>query len=154
MALELERRILTKLARKNGGLLKVDDVLQEAKDESSPLHTHFEWDDSVAAEAHRKAQARALIQRCKITLVESEPVQIRAFVSLPADRENGGGYRLTSTVMSDEQLKQELLHDISMTIQRWTKKLHLLDKDLADALIQVEERTRPSRSDEVGARAA
>ena len=70
MALELERRILTKLARKNGGLLKVDDVLQEAKDESSPLHTHFEWDDSVAAEAHRKAQARALIQRCKITLVE------------------------------------------------------------------------------------
>lgn len=154
MALELERRILTKLARKNGGLLKVDDVLDEAKDESSPLHTHFEWDDSVAAEAHRRAQARALIQRCKITLVESEPVQIRAFVSLPTDRENGGGYRLTSTVMSDEQLKEELLHDIRLTIQRWTKKLHLLDKDLADALIRIEDRVRPSNGDSAEAVAA
>ena len=140
MALELERKELTRLARKNGGVLMVDQVLEEAKSESSPLHSHFEWDDSAAAQSYRRQQARTLIQRCKITLIESEPVQIRAFVSLPADRENGGGYRLTSTVMGDEVMKQELLRDIQLTIQRWTKKMHLLDQDLAQALLDVEER--------------
>ena len=140
MALELERKELTRLARKNGGVLMVDQVLEEAKSESSPLHSHFEWDDSAAAQSYRREQARTLIQRCKITLIESEPVQIRAFVSLPADRENGGGYRLTSTVMGDEVMKQELLRDMQLTIQRWTKKMHLLDQDLAQALLDVEER--------------
>lgn len=144
MALDIERKILTKLARQHGGLLKVDHVLEEAKSESSPLHSHFEWDDSVAADAHRRSQARTLIQRCKITLMDAEPVHVRAFVSLPADRENSGGYRLTSVVMRDDQLKEELLHDIRLTIQRWTKKFHLLDKDLADALIEVENRVRPT----------
>lgn len=148
MALEVERKVLTKLARQHGGVLMVDHVLEEAKSESSPLHSHFEWNDSVAAEAHRRNQARTLIQRCKITLIETEPVQIRAFVSLPTDRDNGGGYRLTSTVMSDEMLKQELLRDIKMTIQRWTKKMHLLDQDLAEALIEVEERVTLATTNE------
>lgn len=153
--MELERKLLTRLARKNGGVLKVDDVLQEAKDKDSLLHRHFEWDDTEAAEQYRRQQARALIQRCRIQLVESSPVKIRAFVSLPTDRENGGGYRLTSEVMSDDYLKDEFLRDIRMTIQRWSQKLHLLDQDIADLIVQVEERLeqrkRPNDGEEAAA---
>lgn len=153
--MELERKLLTRLARKNGGVLKVDDVLQEAKDKDSLLHRHFEWDDTEAAEQYRRQQARALIQRCRIQLVESSPVKIRAFVSLPTDRENGGGYRLTSEVMSDNYLKDEFLRDIRMTIQRWSQKLHLLDQDIADLIVQVEERLeqrkRPNDGEEAAA---
>lgn len=138
--MELERKLLTKMARRNGGILKVDDVLEEAKDVNSVLHKHFEWDDSEAADQYRRQQARALIQRCRIQMVEAEPVKIRAFVSLPTDREHGGGYRLTTEVMGDVYLKDEMLRDIRMTIQRWTKKLNLLDQDLADLLLQVEEK--------------
>ena len=138
--MELEKKLLTKMAKRNGGILKVDDVLEEAKNVNSVLHQHFEWDDSEAAEHYRRQQARALIQRCRIQLVETEPVKIRAFVSLPTDREHGGGYRLTTEVMGDEYLKDEMLRDIRMTIQRWTKKLNLLDQDLADLLLQVEEK--------------
>ena len=133
-----ERNLLTKIARQNGGMLKVEDVLSEARDESSPLHKHFEWDDSEAAEQYRRQQARALIQKCKITLIDSQPVEIRAFVSLPADRENGGGYRLTSEVMGDERMKAELLRDIQLTIARWTQKLHLLDQDLSEAILDLD----------------
>lgn len=140
MAMEIERRVLTKIATQKGGILTVDDVLAEAQDESSPLHKHFEWNDSAAADAHRRYQARVLIQRCRITLVEPEPVQIRAFVSLQNDRETGGGYRLTTDVMNDDLRKEELLHDIRLTIARWTKKLHLLDSVTAELLIQVEKR--------------
>lgn len=138
--MELEKKLLTQMAKRNGGVLKVDDVIEEAKNVNSVLHQHFEWDDSEAAEQYRRQQARALIQRCRIQLVETEPVKIRAFVSLPTDREQGGGYRLTTEVMGDEYLKDEMLRDIRMTIQRWTKKLNLLDQDLATLLLQVEEK--------------
>lgn len=135
-----ERKLLTKIARQNGGVLKVEDVLTEARDEGSPLHKHFEWDDSEAAEQYRRQQARALIQKCKITLIDSQPVEIRAFVSLPTDREHGGGYRLTSEVLGDSRMKAELIRDIQLTITRWTQKLHLLDQDLAEAIIDLDTR--------------
>jgi hypothetical protein len=135
-----ERKLLTDMARRNGGVLKVDDVLEEARREDSILHKHFEWDDTKAAANYRKEQARSLIQRCKITLVEGEPVSVRAFVSLPTDRESGGGYRLTSEVISNESQKGELLRDIQLTIARWSQKLHLLDQDIAELLEEVENR--------------
>ena len=143
-----ERKLLIQLARRNGGVLKVDDVLDEAKDEASPLHKHFEWDDTAAADKYRRDQARHLIQKCKITLIENEPVSIRAFVSLQSDRDSGGGYRLTSEVVTDERRKQELLHDIQLTIARWTQKMHLLDSDIADLLMQLEERIKREEGDE------
>lgn len=139
MALDLERKLLTRIAKKNGGMLKVDDVLEEAQDVNSILHKHFEWDDSVAAASYRREQARALIQRCRITLVESEPMHIRAFVSLPADRDAGGGYRLTTTVLGDGNMREELLHDMRLTIARWSKQLNLLDSMTAELVLKLEE---------------
>jgi hypothetical protein len=139
MSLEVERSVLVDIAKQHGGVLMVDDVLNEARDESSPLHDHFEWDDSVAADAHRRYQARVLIQRCKITLVDSAPTQVRAFVSLQSDREIGGGYRLTTTVMDDEAMREELLRDIRLTIARWNQKLTLLDSITADLILRLEE---------------
>ena len=135
-----ERKLLTDMARRNGGVLKVEDVITEASKADSILHKHFEWDNTKAAESYRKEQARSLIQRCKITLVEGEPVSVRAFVSLPTDRESGGGYRLTSEVISNESQKEELLRDIQLTIARWSQKLHLLDQDIAELLEEVDNR--------------
>lgn len=153
MAMEIEKKVLTKIAKENGGVIKVTDVLAEARKEDSVLHKYFEWDDTEAAEKYRREQARALIQRCRIQLVETEPVQIRAFVSLPNDREHGGGYRLMSEVVSDDTLKAELVRDIQLTISRWTQKLHLLDQDLATLLVQLEERVsaKPIKAERVAA---
>lgn len=142
MSLDIEKSVLMDIAKKNGGILQVDAVLSEAKDENSPLHAHFEWDDSVAAEAHRRYQARVLIQRCKITIVESEPTTIRAFVSLQSDREAGGGYRMTTKVMDDAALREELLHDIRLTIARWNQRLNLLDSVTADLIFKLEASVR------------
>lgn len=153
MAMNIERKLLTGIAKKNGGVLTIDSVLDEARDESSPLHKHFEWDDSVAAEAHRRYQARVLIQRCRITLIKDEPVEIRAFVSLQSDRETGGGYRLTTTVMSNDNMREALLHDIRLTIARWTGQLHLLDSVTAELLAQLEEHVGKKPSKETRAAA-
>jgi hypothetical protein len=146
MSLDIEKSVLMDIAKKNGGVLQVDSVLEEARHESSPLHDHFEWDDSVAAEAHRRYQARVLIQRCKITIVDSEPTTVRAFVSLQSDRETGGGYRMTTKVMDDEVLREEFLRDIRLTIARWTQKLNLLDSITADLIFKLEESVRVSEA--------
>ena len=133
-----EKKFLEKLANQKGGILMVDDVIEAAKDESCVLHHHFEWDDTEAAKAYRKEQARSLIRKCKITLVDMPSAEIRAFTSLPSDRESGGGYRLTSTVLNDEQMRLEFMHDIELTIARWRSKLHLLDPRTAELLLDLE----------------
>lgn len=133
-----ERKYLEQMARRNNGVLMIDDVLQAAQDEDNILHRHFEWDDTEAAKQFRREQARSLIQKCKITILDSTPTHVRAFISLPSDREAGGGYRMVANVLGNEDMKEEFEHDIRLTIARWTKKLHLLDVDLAKLIVQLE----------------
>ena len=140
-----ERKLLEKMARRNGGVLMIDDVLEEAKNEGSILHSHFEWDDTEAASKYRREQARVLIQRCRITVLANEPTHVRAFVSLPSDRETGGGYRLVADVMTSDSMREEFIHDLQLTISRWTKKLHLIDSDLADLIVELDESLRQRR---------
>ena len=136
--MDAERKLLEKMARRNGGVLMIDDVIMEAADESSILHSHFEWDDTEAAISYRRDQARTLIQRCRITVLTDEPTHVRAFVSLPSDRSTGGGYRLMVDVMTDDSMKEEFIHDLKLTISRWTKKLHLIDSDIADLIVKLD----------------
>lgn len=136
--MDAERKLLERMARRNGGVLMIDDVIMEAADESSILHSHFEWDDTEAAISYRRDQARTLIQRCRITVLADEPTHIRAFVSLPSDRSTGGGYRLVVDVMTDDTMKEEFIHDLKLTIARWTKKLHLIDSDIADLIVKLD----------------
>jgi hypothetical protein len=137
-----ERKYLEQMARQNGGVLKIDDVLEAAKDERNILHGHFEWDDSEAAKQYRREQARTLIQKCKIVVLDSTPTHVRAFISLPSDRESGGGYRMVAHVLNDENMKAEFLHDIQLTIARWTQKLHLLDPDVANLIVKLDEQLK------------
>ena len=148
-----ERKYLEKMARQNNGVLMVDDVLEVARDETNVLHKHFEWDDSEAAKQFRREQARSLIQRCKITVGDNTPVHVRAFVSLPSDRETGGGYRMVADVMTSVSMKEEFVHDLQLTIARWTKKLHLIDSDIADLIIQLDESLKQRASNAEEARA-
>ena len=132
-----ERKYLERMAKKHRGLLMVDDELEAARDENCVLHKHFEWDDTEAAEQYRREQARTLIQKCKITIANAPSVSVRAFVSLSDDQRTGGGYRLTAEVLSDTQMRDQLLRDIQMTIARWSQKLHLLDSETAEIIEQL-----------------
>ena len=37
-------------------------VVEAARDDQSPLHRHFEWDDAKAAHTERLSQARGIIR--------------------------------------------------------------------------------------------
>jgi len=40
--------------------------------------------------------------------------------------------------LNNENMKEEFMYDIQLTIARWTKKLHLLDPDIADLIVQLD----------------
>jgi hypothetical protein len=57
------------------GKLRPPDVVNAARPEESPLHSHFEWDDSEAAEEYRLYQARYLIRNTpRVTFDDGEPM--------------------------------------------------------------------------------
>lgn len=79
-------QIVEKLPRKTA-----EELLRVASDRKSPLHSQFEWDDSLAAQQYRLVQARVMISslRVEVVSVDQKVQQVTAFVRT-ADR--AGGY--------------------------------------------------------------
>jgi|SRR3954469_11086529 hypothetical protein len=76
---------LLREVRDNRGKLTPQNVVEEASPEGHPLHSHFEWDDSIAGHEFRIIQARQLIRRVTVTRVASStdlPVRVRTFHSV------------------------------------------------------------------------
>ena len=97
---------LGKITARSGGRLKPDAVVREASKRSHPLHRYFEWSDSIAAQAYRLDQARALISSIEITSsAAKEPA--RAYLSIN-DRE-GRAYHQVSEVINSRDLQLGVL---------------------------------------------
>jgi len=79
------------LADKHGGITP-EIVLADARKKSSPLHKHFVWDDTQAAEKYRLVQAAELIRRIKVTYeyAPEKIVSVRAYHAIaPQHGEEG-----------------------------------------------------------------
>jgi len=118
---------LKRIAQKNKGKLFPRDVIKEARSETSPLHSSFEWDDGIAAAQWRIEQARRLI-RVSITIIEGREEPVRAFVSLTPDREDKGGYFPIETVISNQILKAQMLKDAEMELRLFTAKFSTIQE--------------------------
>ena len=121
---------LLRLTREHGGELRPQVVVDAAREESSPLHAMFDWDDSTAAEKYRLWQARTII---RVTvqyqpLGNREPVLTRVFASLTSHREDDSGYRVMVDVMGDVDLRAQLLADARAEMKRFAAKYrHLVE---------------------------
>lgn len=125
MQRQLVESELATIQGNHNGVLKAEDVVAFARDPESALHACFDWEDSEAAEKWRLSQARAVIRLC-VTVISEDVEPVRAFVSLPSDRTNGGGYRSTRDVVNDEIRRGELLADAMARLQSIKRKyVHL-----------------------------
>lgn len=116
---------LLDIQRMNHGLLDPVKVVEYARNPRTTLHFRFEWDDTEAAELYRIEQARKIIRMELVVVSEGDEgvmriipytgaedgKVVRAFVSLKRDRraEDARGYRTLISVLSDDELKWQML---------------------------------------------
>lgn len=122
-----EQQELEKIRVAAGGMLKPETVVDVARDPNNPLHRHFTWDDTQAAAERRIDQARQIIRLC-VVVVHENVAPVRRYISLPSDRANGGGYRSTQEVLTDESRRGELLRDVLERLNALRRKYAALSE--------------------------
>jgi hypothetical protein len=116
--------------REQTGTLTPQAVVDVARDPAHPLHSRFEWDDSVAGEGYRRQQAQELIRKARVVYQEAEddgpPRLGRAFVAIPTA--DGHVYDPVEEVVEDPIRRQLALNDM----ERAWKDLFRRYKDFAE----------------------
>lgn len=118
--------------------LSPESVLDLAKDENSPLHNLFEWNDAIAAEKYRLNQARQIIQQ--IVIVNDHPNaevrEVRAFVT---ESKNDGHYQLITTVIENPITYEVLLKRAKFELHVFKEKYKTIVefKELFDEIDKV-----------------
>lgn len=101
---------LARIAERNNGTLTPDAVVADARDKSSPLHTHFEWDDSEAAKQWRLEQARSLIRSVRVDVqTESRVISTVRYVRSPEATGRQQGYADVTKLRTRDDLAREAL---------------------------------------------
>lgn len=112
---------LTRIHEKRGGLTP-SGIVDESRPEQAPLHPVFEWDDRKAAEEWREQQARQLV--CCIVVQQetskSETVEVRMFEHAK------GAYHPVQVILSEPDMKIELMRDTLKMTDAYKKKLQSL----------------------------
>lgn len=119
---------LEELATQTGALTP-SSVVKDARDLRSPLHPHFTWDDTEAAESWREHTARNLIGSLVVVRVNERQVAglVRAFVSV-RDADNAGVYMPIVSVIEDAELRKQMLDRARRELHQWRNRYH----DLAE----------------------
>lgn len=121
---EIIRRELLHIAAKHDGLLDPEHVVDAARPTNSRLHSKFNWDNTEAAHLYRVWQARQLISVCvEQCPLDNKPMDV--FVSLTPDR-GKGGYRVMAEVLSNKQMREQMLLDALSELDIFQKKYNCL----------------------------
>ena len=115
------------------GFISPRAVLEEARDEASPLHSHFTWEDGEAAERWRIYEAATLIRRYKVEIDVSDEksVRVRAFVST-----GEGQYKPTDEALRDTADRNVVLGQAQKEFRSLRRKYAALVD--FDGLVQAE----------------
>ena len=120
------------------GELTPQDVLADARNDNSPLHTFFEWNDGQAAEQFRLQQARGLIRSVvAIYVSEDKPaVRTKAYVHIPEP--SAPHYREAGHAMSQAKTRQMVLQRAWRELAAW-KQRYADIKEFAELFEVIEE---------------
>jgi hypothetical protein len=131
---------LERLRSENGGIVQPEQVVDDARPEDSPLHHVFEWDDDVAAEKYRIAQARNIIRSVNIIMANpmtgQDDAPRLAFVSVSTPFMEGTGYSSTREAFADSELRARLIARERAVLMGWQARNNHLEElaTLVDAV--------------------
>lgn len=122
------------------GKMEASDLVDASRPENAPLHSLFEWNDSIAAEKYREDQARCIIRHVCVVQEdeEKESAPIRAFFQI--DNESSA-YEPTLVIMNDDEKYERLLDIAKRELKAFENKYRQLDElrnvfDAIDELIE------------------
>jgi hypothetical protein len=128
---------LEEIAETRGGRLLPIDVVDSARDEASPLHICFEWDDAICGERYRLDQARSLIANVRVRLTGEDGPLVRMFIHVPLP--NAEHYAHAQVAMSDPATRALVLNralsELRSMEARYRDLIELADVWRAAALI-------------------
>jgi predicted RNA-binding protein YlxR (DUF448 family) len=109
-------------------------VVEAARDPEHPLHSRFEWDDSVAAEKWRLEQASQLLRVVKLPTDPSRPNDLRAFVAVKGKDSHRADYVPTEEALTDEFARKLVLRDMERE-WRLLKRRYEHMREFADLIL-------------------
>lgn len=131
------KKELETIRQKNGGILDPEAVVEFARNPKTAMHSKFDWDDSSAGQKYRLWQARSIIN-VYVEILPQSTESVRAYVSLPSDRKQGGGYRALVDVLSNEDHRAELLGQALSEARLFQRKYQQL-KELSPVFAAIED---------------
>lgn len=122
---------LNGISEREGGITAAR-VLDVSRNEDSLLHPCFEWDDSVAAEAHRLYQARKLVGNLVCAVIKENPKDdisktTRAFVSVSPIAEKGL-FKPVAAALADVNDRQIVLENAKREAKSFRDKYSTLSE--------------------------
>lgn len=107
-------KALVKLQHDNR--LTPDDVLGAARKPTNPLHDLFEWDDAVAAEEHRRDQARGIIREVQVKITTTTAtITVHRYVPDP-DRGKGQGYLAIDPLPEEDMCRRIVVQECNRAL--------------------------------------
>ena len=103
--------------RKKNGVLTPEATVEEARNKKSPLHPHFEWNDTTAAVEYRKQQARRMISSIYLVVEENPDWMIPANISIKGIGPRPS-YFPVEEVMANPAMREETLRKVWETLSR------------------------------------
>lgn len=119
-------KALEEITEEAGGQLTPKAVVDKARVKTHPLHPHFEWNDSLAAESYRLDQARNLIRIVRVEDASAEEGTSRAFISVN-DGDNTA-YRPLQMIKRSADLQLAVLKQAQRDLEAWERRY----RDLTD----------------------
>lgn len=106
------------------GCLTARRLVDESRPEDAPLHSEFEWDDAVAAEAYREEQASHIIRSLVIQPEEQPTEVVRAFFRTTENKT----YESLSVILNDTRKTDALLEMALKELRAFQAKYSTLSR--------------------------
>lgn len=107
---ERKRELLEEISRRNGGVVRPQDVVREAASPSHELHGVFNWDDKTAAHEHRLEQARELIRSVRVVVTtEKKQVEVVYYTRDPRLPTTEAGYIALPKLQTDAEIARQAI---------------------------------------------
>jgi hypothetical protein len=118
---ELYRQILDNLREKEG-CIRPESVVKLAKDPKHPMHKLFEWDDKKAGCQYRVYQARLLINRITIDMIDVSADAYELFVPVTTTGSRKRGYYSVNEIMNNDEMRKQVLMQALNLAKYWMEK--------------------------------